>query len=159
MSITDPTYPVDLAPLALELADTETETETGCPRTASLLTEILVSDLRCRRRWLRHTQRLGGRQPNQAGVAWVLALTLWDRGEIPESRRTLPRSLKDRVSRAFNGRLVSASTLALFVDAFQMTPEQEEQLYAAWSADYASAADEELCRITRSADSRHLPHR
>lgn len=135
MSISNPTYPVDISPAALRVLPLPAES--GCPRTAAALTEILSTDLRCRRRWLRHTQRLGGRQPNQAGVAWVLALALWDRGEIPESRRSLPRSLKDRVSRALNGRLVSASTLALFVDAFEMTAEQEERLYAAWSQDYA----------------------
>lgn len=139
MTITEPSYPVGATARAVDLA----RTAPGCPRTAAVLTEILVTDPRCRRRWLRHTQRLGGRQPNQAGVAWVLALTLWDRGEIPESRRSLPRSLKDRVSRALNGRLVSASTLALFVDAFELTPEQEEELYAAWAADYADAPDED----------------
>lgn len=135
MSITHPRCSPVETPRAFQLA----VTEPGCPRTAAVLTEILLGDLRCRRKWLRHTQRLGGRQPNQAGVAWVLALTLWDRGEIPESRRTLPRSLKDRVSRALSGRLVSAGTLALFVDAFELTEEQERQLYAAWSEDYANS--------------------
>ncbi|WP_131104727.1 hypothetical protein [Ornithinimicrobium sufpigmenti] len=144
MSISNPSYPY-VAPRDFQLA----VTEPGCPRTATVLTEILLGDLRCRRRWLRHTQRLGGRQPNQAGVAWVLALTLWERGEIPESRRTLPRSLKDRVSRALNGRLVSASTLALFVDAFDLTEEQEQELYAAWSADYADVpAGPEISGLT-----------
>lgn len=139
MSIIEPSYPY-VAPRTFQLA----VTEPGCPRTAAVLTEILLGDLRCRRRWLRHTKRLGGRQPNQAGVAWVLALTLWERGEIAESRRTLPRSLKDRVSRALNGRLVSASTLALFVDAFELTEVQEHQLYAAWSEDYADVPAAEL---------------
>ena len=137
MSISNPSYPY-VAPRTFQLA----VTEPGCPRTATVLTEILLTDLRAGRRWLRHTQRLGGRQPNQAGVAWVLALALWDRGEIPESRRTLPRSLKDRVSRALNGRLVSASTLALFVDAFELTEDQEHRLYTAWSEDYAEVPAE-----------------
>src|SRR5690606_4691330 len=95
----------------------------------------LVGDLTCRRRWQRHAQRSGAQVPNQAGVAWVLALTLWDRGDVAESRRALPRSLKDRVSRALSGQLVSASTLALFVEAFDMSEEQERGLYAAWEED------------------------
>lgn len=105
------------------------------PRTAAVLREILLGDLTCRRRWQRHAQRSGAQVPNQAGVAWVLALTLWDRGDVAESRRTLPRSLKDRVSRALSGQLVSPSTLALFVEAFDMSEEQERGLYAAWEED------------------------
>lgn len=105
------------------------------PRTAATLRQILIGDGRCRRRWLRHARRSGPELPNQAGVAWVLALALWESGDAPESQRTLPRSLKDRVSRALTGRLVSASTLALFVDAFELSEAQERELYTAWEAD------------------------
>lgn len=104
-------------------------------RTAGLLRDYLTGDLRCRRRWLRHARRSGRQHPNQAGVAWVLALELWDRGEIPEGRSTLPRSLKDRTSRALTGRLISASTLSLFVEAFELSEVQEQELYEAWEAD------------------------
>ena len=113
------------------------------PRTAAALRAILLGDLTCRRRWQRHAQRSGAQVPNQAGVAWVLALTLWDRGDVAESRRTLPRSLKDRVSRALSGQLVSASTLALFVEAFDLSEEQEAALYDAWEADTAGTAPAE----------------
>lgn len=105
------------------------------PRTSALLREILLRDWRCRRRWLRHVQRSSTQQPNQAGVAWVLAHELWDRGDIPESKRALPRSLKDRTSRALSGRLVSASTLMLFVDAFQLPEEHERSLFDVWEAE------------------------
>lgn len=107
------------------------------PRTGRVLREILTQDIRCRRRWQRHAHRLSARGLNQAAVAMVLALELWDRGDIPESHQALPRSLKDRVSRALTGRLISGSTLALFAQAFDMTEEQESRLYAAWELDSA----------------------
>lgn len=112
------------------------------PETATALRDILLHDLPCRRRWLRHARRSRSEPPNQAAVAWVLALTLWERGEVSESRHTLPRSLKDRVSRALSGQLVSASTLALFIEAFQMSAEQEARLYAAWEEDSGGGAAE-----------------
>lgn len=112
------------------------ERHASSPRTAALLRHILTTDPRCRRRWLRHAQRSGRHHPNQSGVSWVLALTLWERGEVPEQKKALPRSLKDRVSRALSGRQISLHTLGLFIEAFQLTIEQEQQLYAAWEADH-----------------------
>lgn len=100
--------------------------------TAHLLRDILLTDLRCRRRWQRHAQRSSPGLPNQAGVARVLALELWDRGDISEARQALPRSLKDRTSRALSGRLISASTLALFIDAFDLSEPQQQLLYSQW---------------------------
>lgn len=109
----------------------------SCPRTSTVLREILLADRRCRRRWLRHAQRSSARLPNQAAVTWVLATALWERGDAAENGATLPRSLKDRVSRALTGKLISASTLRLFVDAFEMDAEQEQRLYETWESELA----------------------
>lgn len=106
-------------------------------RTAATLREILTQDVRCRRRWQRHAHRIGAQGLSQAGVAMVLALELWDSGDTPESHHALPRSLKDRVSRALSGRLISGRTLVLFVRAFDLSEEQESRLYAAWELDSA----------------------
>lgn len=105
------------------------------PRTAAALAEVLLTDLRCRRRWQRHTRRNGRQLPNQAGVAHVLAAAVREGDGVVPHRSALPRSLKDRVSRALTGRLVTAGTLNLFVEAFGMTEEQERRLYTAWEAD------------------------
>lgn len=121
-----------LTPAPLELV-------TASPETSRALREILSTDLRCRRRWQRHARRSAHTTLHQAGVATVLALHLWEIGEVPESQRTLPRRLKDRVSRALTGRGVSSTTLQLVVDAFDLTPEQERALFLAWELDHGGA--------------------
>ncbi len=60
----------------------------------------------------------------------VLATHLWDTGQVPETDQVLPRRLKDLVSRALSGRVLSARTLLLFADAFEMTPEHSAELHA-----------------------------
>lgn len=110
--------------------------ETCSPDTSRTLRQILSEDLRCRRRWQRHVQRSAHVELHQAGVARVLALHLWEAGEVAESQLTLPRRLKDRVSRALAGRGVSMSTLQLFVEAFDLNAEQEQRLLDAWERDY-----------------------
>lgn len=109
-------------------------------RTADVLREVLTKDVRCRRRWQRHVHRFSRQRLNQAAVAMVIALELWDRGDIPESHHQLPRSLKDRVSRALSGKLISGDTVRLFVAAFDFNEEQEGRLYAAWEADCEAAS-------------------
>ena len=54
----------------------------------------------------------------QLAVAEVLARRLWSYPRVPGDVDVLPHQLKDTVSRALSGRLLSRSTLALFIDAF-----------------------------------------
>lgn len=74
---------------------------------ADLLHRILMEDPRRRRVWRRHIQR----QPadphalHQAAVAQVLAIWLWEEGEVSESDTDLPRRMKDALSRALRGRV------------------------------------------------------
>ena len=119
------------------MSTVDTDPRVEFPRTSAALAEVLLTDLRCRRRWQRHTRRNSSQLPNQAGVAHVLAAAVRDGGGggTTAARSSVPRSLKDRVSRALTGRLVTASTLNLFVEAFGMTEEQERRPYAAWEAD------------------------
>src|SRR5690349_20258332 len=69
---------------------------------AALLRELLVGDERYRRQWQECSRRRSS-SLNQAAVARVLALHLWDHGERSDTAVSLPRELKDRVSRALNG--------------------------------------------------------
>jgi hypothetical protein len=70
-----------------------------------------------------------GRGINQAMVCQVLAAHLWQAGEA-EHDLDLPRRLKDKVSRALAGGVLSNSTLTLFVEAFAMSQLHRAELWA-----------------------------
>lgn len=87
---------------------------------------LLRDDPTYRRQWERHAVHHRGSAVHQGAVALVLAQHLWDTGQAPDSDRQLPRRLKDLVSRALSGRVLSARTLELFIDAFTMGPHAAE---------------------------------
>jgi hypothetical protein len=51
---------------------------------------------------------------------------------VPGDVDVLPHQLKDTVSRALSGRLLSRSTLALFIDAFGFTDAEADRLWRLW---------------------------
>lgn len=57
---------------------------------------------------------------SEAAVCRALACHLWDAGERPDSDTELPRRLRDLVSRALAGRVLTRRTLMWFVEAFTM---------------------------------------
>lgn len=61
-------------------------------------------------------------------MARVLAHWLWLNGDAAGSE-LLPRALRDRVSRALGGQLLSADTLRLFTAAFTMDEQDESALW------------------------------
>lgn len=95
------------------------------------LSAILLSDPRCRRKWSRHGIRRSPAELHQAAVATVLAQWLWESGEVDVIDDDLPRRLKDTVSRALTAERVSPRTLRLFVEAFDLTEEQQDELWGA----------------------------
>lgn len=97
---------------------------------ARVLSEMLTRPGPYRRRWAQVARRASGRL-SQAAVAHVLSLHLWETGEHDESDLELPRRLKDRVSRALGGRL-STSMLRTFVEAFEMSDRDAEELWNAY---------------------------
>ena len=62
----------------------------------------------------------------------MLARYLWDYPRRPGDREILPRQLKDTASRALSGKLLSKSTLRLFIDAFSIPVFERDQLWKLW---------------------------
>ena len=105
---------------------TERASEVGA--VGRYLGELLASEP-YRQRWLAYAKRTRGRQVNSAAVAEVLTLYLWDAGLRSEQQTELPRQLKDRVSRALRGEIVSAETLSWFTHAFGIDRAEETELW------------------------------
>jgi hypothetical protein len=101
----------------------------GALEASKLLRELLGSNADYRRIWQRHAKRSKG-SLNQAAIGQVIGNYLWDCGERSDQDTSVPRALKDRVSRALNGSTLSRETLTWFVAAFQMSASDEENLYA-----------------------------
>lgn len=104
-------------------------------RTGALLAEILTRPEH-RRRWVRRvTRHRPGASLNQRAIAEVLARHLWEEGLAPESRHDLPRQLRDRVSRALNGTVLTPFTLDCFIAAFDLDVTDADQLWASYVAE------------------------
>lgn len=87
-----------------------------------------------RDRWARAELALRSRSggPHQAAIARVLAAHLWENPRRPEDRCLDPEKLKDLVSRALAGKVLSRPTVQLFVDAFEMNNEHTTVLWRQW---------------------------
>jgi hypothetical protein len=82
-----------------------------------------------RRLWEQHVIRARSGEITQLAVAEVLARWLWSYPRVPGDVDVLPHQLKDTVSRALSGRLLSRSTLSLFIDAFGFSDAEAERLW------------------------------
>jgi hypothetical protein len=87
-----------------------------------------------RTRWLVEAART---RPgiSQAAVARVIERFMFDKGLIGELSSFSSRQLKDKVSRALNGGLISAPTLKLFIGAFRISQVDQHRLWMAYSDD------------------------
>jgi hypothetical protein len=65
-------------------------------------------------------------------VADVLARHLWDSPRAAGHSDVLAHQLKDTVGRALSGRLLSRSTLDLFMAAFGFSGQEQERLWRLW---------------------------
>ena len=107
-------------------------TPPGTQAAAAYLRELLLRPGRYRRTWEQYAERSRIGKVNQLAVAEVLARYL---GEHPRARGdsvVAPRQLKDTAARALSGKLMSRSTLTLFIDAFGFGTVEREQLGKLW---------------------------
>jgi hypothetical protein len=99
---------------------------------ASYLRELLQRPGGYRRLWEQHVIRARSGEITQLAVAEVLARRLWSYPRVPGDVDVLPHQLKDTVSRALSGRLLSRSTLSLFIDAFGISDAEADRLWLLW---------------------------
>lgn len=109
----------------------------AAPTCSGLLVHLLTHEDRYRRQWRAHVQRQSRQGLHRSAVSAVLAAHLWEEGEVAEEDHGLPRRMKDVVSRALSGQLLSAPTLAHFIGAFEMSDVHARQLWAAYEEDRA----------------------
>jgi hypothetical protein len=69
---------------------------------------------------------------HQLAACEVLAHHLWSNPRWSGDAETQPHQLKDTVSRALTGRLLSRSTLSLFIDAFGISDLEAGRLWRFW---------------------------
>jgi hypothetical protein len=105
----------------------------GSVEATRVLRDLLAAKPNYRKRWQQHAHRRRTEEVSQAAVAQVLALYLWDSGERDDADTDLARSLRHRVRRAFSGEQLTGETLTWFVEAFEMTRDDEQRLWHAFS--------------------------
>jgi hypothetical protein len=110
----------------------ESPSAAGRRAAASYLRELLQRPGSYRRQWEQHVVRARPGEITQLAVAEVLARYLWSYPRVPGDADVLPHQLKDTVSRALSGRLLSRSTLALFIEAFGLSDQEADRLWRLW---------------------------
>lgn len=111
---------------------TDAPVSAGRRAAALYLRELLVEQGRYRRLWEQHAVRSRAGEINQLAVAELLARHLWSHPRVAGDEDVLARQLKDTVSRALSGALLSRPTLALFIDAFGISGAHAARLWRLW---------------------------
>jgi hypothetical protein len=97
------------------------------------LRELLLKPGGYRAAWEQHATRERRGTINQLAVAEVLARHLQSAPRTAADPAVTPHQLKDTVSRALTGRLLSRSALALFIDAFGLSEHEAGRLWRLWN--------------------------
>jgi hypothetical protein len=99
---------------------------------AGYLRDLLQRPGTYRRMWEQRVVRGRPGEITQLAVAEVLARHLWSYPRVPGDVDVLPHQLKDTVSRALSGKLLSRSALSLFIDAFGFSDGEADRLWKLW---------------------------
>ena len=96
------------------------------------LQQLLLKPGAYRQSWERYVSRERRGTINQLAVAEVIARHLWSVPRSPADADVTPHQLKDTVSRALTGRLLSRPALSLFIDAFGFSEHEAGRLWRLW---------------------------
>ena len=104
----------------------------GARQAGLQLRELLLRPGEYRRSWERHSLIARRDEVNFDAVAAVLADHLARHPETPADRDNEPRRHKDKVARALSGKMMSESTLELFIAAFGISRDDAHTVRALW---------------------------
>ncbi len=103
-------------------------------RAASAYLQQLLQKPGCyRQSWEQYVSRERQGTINQLAVAEVIARHLWASPRTPSDAHVTSHQLKDTVSRALTGRLLSRPALALFIEAFGFSEHEAGRLWRLWN--------------------------
>jgi hypothetical protein len=108
----------------------EATPDTGQPAASGYLKELLLGNNTYRSAWEKYATRTRPGIVNQVAVADVLARHLRAEPRTPADVEITSQQLKDTVSRAMTGRMLSRESLALFIDAFGISRHEAARLWA-----------------------------
>jgi len=97
------------------------------------LQQLLLKPGSYRESWEQYVSRERRGTINQLAVAEVIARHLWSAPRGPADVDITPHQLKDTVSRALTGRLLSRPALSLFIDAFGFSEHEATRLWRLWN--------------------------
>ncbi len=97
------------------------------------LQQLLLTPGSYRQTWEQYASRERRGTINQLAVAEVIARHLWLTPRGPGDVEVTPHQLKDTVSRALTGRLLSRSALSLFISAFGFSEHEAARLWRLWN--------------------------
>jgi len=96
---------------------------------SNYLQQLLLAPGNYRQNWEQYVCRERRGTINQLAVAEVIARHLWSTPRGPADAKVTPHQLKDTVSRALTGRLLSRSALSLFIAAFGFSEHEAARLW------------------------------
>ena len=97
------------------------------------LQQLLLKPGSYKQAWERYVSRERRGTINQLAVAEVIARHLWSVPRSPADSEVTPHQLKDTVSRALTGRLLSRPALSLFIEAFGFSEHEAGRLWRLWN--------------------------